>query len=87
MSVLWTPSAERIAAEPLSAFQGFCAERGLIAADADHATLHQWSVADSAAFWSAVWDFCEVRAAHRGDEVLTQAAEMLRPIVQGRKIA
>ncbi|HEV7253743.1 MAG TPA: acetoacetate--CoA ligase [Mesorhizobium sp.] len=57
--VLWTPSLERIAAEPLTAFMreaARVANRPL----ATYRELHAWSVEDRAAFWRLVWDFCGV---------------------------
>ncbi|MEE4278774.1 MAG: acetoacetate--CoA ligase [Halieaceae bacterium] len=68
---LWTPSADRCAAEPIVAF----ARRyypGALQPDAlqsnapvrgglDYAALHRWSVAHSEAFWSALWDFAAVK--------------------------
>ena len=55
---LWTPTPERLRREPLSAFQRYCAERGLIDAELSYARLHAWSVRCPAAFWGALWDFC-----------------------------
>ena len=56
---LWTPSAERIAAAPLTAFARIAAERAGRPLGS-YADLHAWSVDDRAAFWSLVWDFCGV---------------------------
>ena len=42
--------------------------------------LHDFSVADPAAFWSAAWDFCEVIAPERGERVF----EPGREIFEGR---
>ncbi|MCX5495941.1 acetoacetate--CoA ligase [Kaistia dalseonensis] len=56
---LWTPSAERMARHPMTAFRaaaGIRAGRAL----ADHDALHAWSIDDRAAFWDLVWDFCGV---------------------------
>ena len=56
---LWTPSAERVAAAPLTEF---AAEAGRRAgrAFASYGDLHGWSVAEPEAFWDLVWDFCGV---------------------------
>jgi acetoacetyl-CoA synthetase len=69
-SPLWTPSAERIADARLSRFieyvnAGYDAE-----VPADYFALHQWSLAHPEAFWTAVWEFCDVRSSVRGDTVL-----------------
>jgi len=59
MEPLWTPSSERIAASNLTAFGTWLAERGG-PTFADYDALHQWSIADRGAFWTAIWDFCGV---------------------------
>ncbi|PLW68525.1 acetoacetate--CoA ligase [Pseudohalioglobus lutimaris] len=51
---LWTPSEERIAKAHLTRFQSALRERGLPVGN-DYAGLHHWSVADPAAFWTAIW--------------------------------
>ncbi|MBM4117259.1 acetoacetate--CoA ligase [bacterium] len=51
---LWTPPAARADASQMMAFlraQGH----------ADYAALYRWSIAESGAFWRALWDFCGVR--------------------------
>ena len=67
---LWTPTPERVRREPLTAFQRYCADRGAIDADASYAELHAWSVGQPAAFWGALWDFCEPVAHAAPDAVL-----------------
>ncbi|BBE71787.1 acetoacetate--CoA ligase [Oharaeibacter diazotrophicus] len=57
--LLWSPSPERAAATAMTAFRGFCAERFGIPLS-DGVALHAWSIAEPAAFWEAVWDFCGV---------------------------
>jgi acetoacetyl-CoA synthetase len=52
---LWTPSPARAARTRLAAFARFAESRGAPPL-ADYAALHAWSVAEPAAFWSAVWD-------------------------------
>ncbi|WP_181706037.1 acetoacetate--CoA ligase [Chthonobacter rhizosphaerae] len=56
---LWTPSPARVAEAAMTRFKTFAEERAGRAFD-DTAALHAWSVAESAAFWDAVWDFFEV---------------------------
>jgi len=66
---LWQPSAERIEGANLSRFSGYVNERyGLELASFE--ALYDWSVNSDAAFWGAVWDFCEVIASERGEVVL-----------------
>jgi acetoacetyl-CoA synthetase len=67
---LWTPSADRVRREPLTAFTAFCRDDRGFAGDAAYAALHRWSVEQPADFWGAVWDFCGVHASARGDSVL-----------------
>jgi acetoacetyl-CoA synthetase len=56
---LWTPSREQIADSNLAAFARlFGARIGRELADYD--ALHAASVEERGAFWSAVWDFCDV---------------------------
>lgn len=52
---LWSPSAGRVAASNLAAFMAFLAPRH--GEFKDFAALHRWSIADTAAFWSELWDF------------------------------
>ncbi len=51
MGPIWTPSAERAGDSRLVAF---ARAQGLEGYEA----LHEWSVADPGAFWSAAWDAC-----------------------------
>ncbi|MDH3520633.1 MAG: acetoacetate--CoA ligase [Myxococcales bacterium] len=56
---LWQPSRERIERANLTAFMRWLeARRGV--ATADYPALYRWSIEHPDAFWSAVWDFCEV---------------------------
>jgi acetoacetyl-CoA synthetase len=55
---IWTPSLLRIADANLTRFMAFVAVRGVDCRDYD--ALYRWSIADPAAFWQAIWDFCAV---------------------------
>jgi acetoacetyl-CoA synthetase len=67
--LLWTPSAERVEASNLTAFQRWLAStRGL--RFADYQELWHWSVTDLEAFWQAVWDYFGVRASAPASRVL-----------------
>jgi len=71
---LWTPSEERIAAAPLTAFMAEASAK----AGGDFsrfAELHAWSVAEREAFWNLVWDFCGV-VGDKGDRVLENGDRM-----------
>ncbi|RIK83941.1 MAG: acetoacetate--CoA ligase [Hyphomicrobiales bacterium] len=73
-SLLWSPSAERIAAAPLTAFIRAAAEAsGRPIADYD--ALHAWSVEEREAFWPLVWDWCGI-VGERGRRVLENGDRM-----------
>ncbi|MEX0959448.1 MAG: acetoacetate--CoA ligase [Burkholderiales bacterium] len=74
-AILWQPSPERIADSNLTAFIRLVNERWQ-AAVADSGQLYDWSVREPERFWVAVWEFCEVIAATRGDRVLTDPDRM-----------
>lgn len=71
---LWRPSADRIAASNLTAFAKYVRESAQAPASDQYADLHQWSVDEPSAFWSAIWSFCEVRGDGPGDVVLEAGA-------------
>ena len=54
--MLWQPSPERIAGANLTCFAALVRERHGVSAG-DYAALHRWSIEDSAAFWSAIWEY------------------------------
>jgi len=58
---LWEPSAELVERSRLTEFMRWLGrERGL--SFGGYAELWQWSVDDLAGFWSAIWEFFDVRA-------------------------
>jgi acetoacetyl-CoA synthetase len=65
---MWTPSAAHIDSTRQTAFCRFLVKRRAVSADFsnDYAALHDWSVQQPAAFWTAVWDFMEVRGERGG---------------------
>lgn len=71
---LWTPSAERVAAAPLTAFAA-AAEKRAGRRFPTYAELHGWSVADRSAFWGLVWDFCGV-IGEKGERLLVDGDRM-----------
>ncbi len=58
-SVLWQPSSAAVARAQVTAFRQRI-EKGHSVTLPDTSALHAWSVAQPAAFWSEVWDFCGV---------------------------
>jgi acetoacetyl-CoA synthetase len=68
---IWTPSADRYAAAPLT---HFAADLGFN--PPDYAGLWRWSTEQPAIFWQAVWDFCGVKAAKRGSATVENSDAM-----------
>jgi acetoacetyl-CoA synthetase len=68
---LWTPSPDRKAASNLACFMA-----GLGFAGKTYGDIHRWSVSEPEAFWSAVWDYGQVKASHRGERVLVDGGKM-----------
>lgn len=67
--VLWTPPADARERFLLGRFMGWLrSERGLDLSDYEE--LRRWSIADLEGFWSAVWDFFEIRAHEPNQRVL-----------------
>lgn len=66
---IWTPSPERVGKSALTRFSHYVQER-YKAPVHDYASLHKWSVEFPENFWSAVWDFCEIRCSRRPQQVL-----------------
>ena len=66
---LWAPSRERQEASNLQRFMQLINERNRRNI-ADFPALHAFSVEEPEAFWSALWDFCGVKAETRGGRVL-----------------
>jgi acetoacetyl-CoA synthetase len=58
-TLLWQPSAERIANANLTRFMRLVDERWQAGAH-DHASLYDWSIREPAKFWESVWDFAGV---------------------------
>lgn len=72
---LWTPTAERCASSHMQKFRQFAAQRHSLDL-VDYAALHAWSVAHSADFWAALWDYTGVRAETCGERVVKNAEAM-----------
>jgi acetoacetyl-CoA synthetase len=68
MNPMWTPSPQRAANTELARFMARAGKQS-------YAELHRWSVQESAAFWSLVWDYCEVRG-DKGSRALLHGDRM-----------
>src|SRR5690242_4789899 len=67
---VWKPSRERIQQSNLTRFMALVNDRyGL--SISDFAALHKLSVEQPGHFWTALWDYCEVVAEHRGETVVS----------------
>ncbi|HLF21492.1 MAG TPA: acetyl-coenzyme A synthetase N-terminal domain-containing protein, partial [Aestuariivirga sp.] len=68
---LWFPGAARVAQSNLRRFTGAINPRL-----ETYAEIHRFSVNEPEAFWSAVWDFCAVKAEARGSQILIDGDKM-----------
>ncbi|WP_312467755.1 MULTISPECIES: acetoacetate--CoA ligase [Brucella] len=71
---LWQPDAKRIAASNLEQFR-VRAEKLTAQSLADYQALHRWSIEDRSAFWTLIWDFCEI-IGERGETALIDKGHM-----------
>ena len=72
---LWTPPTERVATSNLRRFADTLARsRGVELST--YADIHRFSITEPEAFWTAVWDFCGVKAESRGTRVLADGQLM-----------
>lgn len=68
--VLWQPTAAQVQQSQMAAFaEAVGLPIDPAAAEAGYERLYAWSVTEREAFWSAVWDFCEIRG-ERGETIL-----------------
>lgn len=66
---LWTPDEKRAAATEMTRFRNETEVRTGRSLP-DYQALHDWSVTETADFWDAVWDFCNIVASAKGERVL-----------------
>lgn len=59
--ILWTPPQERADASTMARFERFVADTRGLTFD-DYNGMWRWSVTDLEAFWSAIWEFFNIRA-------------------------
>lgn len=72
---LWLPSPQRIAASHVEAFRHWVNERHGLHLQT-YQDLLDWSIAEQAHFWDAVWETSGVIAEHKGERVLIDAERM-----------
>jgi acetoacetyl-CoA synthetase len=75
MEPIWSPAPARIARTQLTRFMQVVRERHR-APVPDYPALHRWSIEFPENFWSALWDFCEIRAQTRATQILEQGNRM-----------
>ncbi len=71
---VWVPSQDQITATGMFAFKAFLQRRFSLNFD-NYASLHAWSINETAHFWDAVWDFCGV-IGQKGERVLVPGSNM-----------
>ncbi len=72
---MWTPSPERVAEANLTHFLQYLQEKEGVAL-ADYPAAYAWSIENSEAFWTAVWEFCEIRGEGPGKPALVDGDKM-----------
>ncbi len=73
--VLWEPSADQFAEAKVTRFRELVnSTYGTQLGDYD--ALHRWSVTEPEAFWSTIWDFCDVTASSKGERILEHGNKM-----------
>jgi acetoacetyl-CoA synthetase len=60
---LWSPSPDRAAATDMARFMALAGKKS-------YAELHAWSVAESEAFWSLLWEFAQVKGVRKGSTLI-----------------
>ncbi len=75
-SLLWQPSEERRRSANMTRFIDFVNRRHRMTLGS-YDELYDWSIAELADFWAAAWDYLDIRASRRYDNVLTAAGEMM----------
>ncbi|KIN70207.1 Acetoacetate-CoA ligase [Sulfitobacter noctilucicola] len=69
--VLWTPTQARYDASTMAAFERFVAETQSKTFE-DYNGMWRWSVDDLEGFWTAIWDFFDVRASVRPEKLVVK---------------
>ncbi|MCE1161874.1 MAG: acetoacetate--CoA ligase [Thiomonas sp.] len=72
---LWSPQPQRIAASHVEAFRHWVNDRHGLQLQT-YQDMLDWSVAEQAKFWDAVWETSGVIAEHKGERVLVDAGRM-----------
>lgn len=73
---LWSPSPERMDASLINTFRQFAQDRSGHNLS-NYPELYQWSIDNSAIFWSAVWDFSKL-VGDKGSRILVDGEDIER---------
>ena len=73
--LLWQPSEERIKGTNMYRFMGFINEKYNKNFD-EYESLYQWSIQNIPDFWSAMWEFAEIKASQPCHEVIDDLNRM-----------
>ena len=77
MTILWRPSDQYIQNSNLTLFQQYVTQRFGIDVGT-YNKLYLWSIDVPAAFWEAVWDYCGVITAEKGDIIYEPGVDMIQ---------
>lgn len=72
---IWKPSQARIEDSNMWAFMQSVNQLNDLNL-ASYQQLHQWSVDDRGAFWDLLWRYADIKASHKGEDVVSQAELM-----------
>jgi acetoacetyl-CoA synthetase len=75
MTPMWKPSDDRRRQANLTAFARSDPGAADFAEVFDYGALHRWSIDQREAFWSRVWDFCQV-IGDKGERILVDGEKM-----------
>ncbi len=67
--LLWSPSEERIKQANMTRFINFVNEKYGLTIDS-YDMLYDWSIEEIADFWASMWEFAQVKASRKYDEVV-----------------
>ncbi len=69
--LLWTPSPERCEASTMAQFERFVGETRNLTFE-DYNAMWRWSVDDLEGFWTAIWDFFDIRSSVRPEKMIVK---------------
>lgn len=74
-TTLWQPTPAQIKASNMQRFMTQVEKKYQINLP-DYSALYQWSIQEPEQFWSAVWEFCNIKASKTYTQVLTDPKKM-----------